>query len=270
MTRARFPVFVDGLREDDPSRVQRAPGFGVFDTLLAEDGLRWFEDLHLARLRAACAHFGIAAFERFDVARELARYGAELGPRTALVRTTASRDPRTGEASLVVEARSPRVVPEAGVDLLLVASEPDPLGAWKTTNRLMRTLHAEAAERAGCFDALLALPDGAVVEAARANLFAVVDGVVRTPPRPAGGLPGIVRGLLLAHLCDAREAPLELEDLRRASEVWITSSGVRIAPVRSIRGLRPDLPGAAGPAVAAARAVLSRCELAYRDRTGSG
>ncbi|MCY2960893.1 MAG: aminotransferase class IV [Planctomycetota bacterium] len=272
MSTARYPVLVDGvMHASAPRSTADARGFGVFDTLLAEDGLRWFEDRHLARLRAACDHFAIPAFERWDVASELARFGAGLGARAALVRTTATRDPRTGQASLVLEARAPRVVPERGVELLLVDAVPDPLGAWKTTNRLARVLQGEQAERAGCFDALLRLPTGAVVEAARANLFAVVDGLVRTPPLAAGGLPGIVRGLLLETLADVREAELCIEDLRRASEVWLTSSGARIAPVRAVRGLREDLPGSAGPRAVEAREALRGQEAefrrAYRART---
>jgi len=267
---ARFPVLVDGVFQPAEAGAISTGAFGVFDTLLAEDGVRWFEDRHLARLRAACEHFAIPVYQRVDVAAEIARYGAEIGPQPALIRTCASLDPRSGAPTLVVRARSPRTVPDAGVDLDLVAAQPDPSGSWKTTNRLAGDLHVARAERAGCFDALLGLPGGAVVEAARANLFAVVDGVVCTPPRSAGVLPGIVRGLLLEHLPGASEADLDVTTLRRASEVWITSSGLRVAPVRAIRGLRDDLPGPGGPAVHAARAELRRCEADYRDRTAVG
>jgi len=269
VTDARHPILVDGAIHADATTAAVPRAFGVFDTLLAEDGLRWFEDRHLARLAAACRHFAIPAFERLDVAAEVARYHARLGAGPMLIRTTLRRDPGSGATSIVVDARAPRVVPAEGAELLLVPAEPDPLGAWKTTRRLARVLAGEQAEAAGGFDALLVLPGGEVVEAARGNLFALVDGRVRTPPLAAGCLPGVVRGLLLESLEGAVEERLALDDLRRASEVWLTSSGVRVAPVRAIRGLRGDLPGPAGAGALAAARALRACEAAYRARTAA-
>ncbi len=235
---------------------------GVFDTLLLEDGVRWFEDRHLARLRDACTHFGIGAFERRDVAAELASYTASLGAATVLVRTSALR-PRAASAELVFEARALRAVPDAGVELALVHGDPDPFGAWKSTRRDARAAAADEAERAGCFDALRVVA-GSVVEAARANVFAVIDGVVHTPPISAGALPGIVRGILLESLPAMIEARIDVEDLRRASEVWITSSGVRVAPVRRIRALDLELLGPAGEHARVAQTALREREAEFR------
>lgn len=240
---AEFPTWVDGAPLADGARAPR--GFGVFDTQLRSGGVRLRADRHLARLRAACARFGLDVGAR-DVDAEIARYAATLGAEDALIRTIVVRDDASGAVVLAVEARAPRVVPADGVELLLVEARVDPLGAWKTTIRAARTLHAERAERAGCFDALLALPGGAVVEAARANVYAVVGGRALTPPRAAGCLPGVVRGVLLERSIGLEEAELDLDLLRRADEIWISSSGLRVAPVRAVRGLRDDLPGAGG------------------------
>jgi len=245
---------VDLGRAADPSR------FGVFDTLLAEDGIAWFVERHADRLRRACANFEIDAFERFDVAREVAQFVARLDGRRALVRTVAHGG---SDPALTIRARAPRVAPAEGVELVAIDALPDPHGSWKTTERAARVLHGDQAERAGAFDALLVLADGEVVEAARANVFAVVDGVVTTPQLARGALPGIVRGLLLEGLRDGVERRLDLAALRRASEVWITSSGLRIAPVRSIRGVLENLPGPRGPRTIEARRVLQDLESAY-------
>lgn len=244
---------------------------GVFDTLLFENGVRWFEDRHLARLRAACEHFGIFAFERRDVAVELARYTEPLGSAALLVRTTVL-PMRAASAELVFESRAPRAVPETGVELALVHGDPEPFGAWKSTRRIARAAAREEAERAGCFDGLRVV-HGAVVEAARANVFVVIDGVVRTPPIEQGALPGIVRALLLESLPGVIQAPIDARDLRRASEMWITSSGVRVAPVRRIRALDTNFCGADGKHVRAAQAALGEREAEFRahyqPRTGA-
>jgi len=243
------------------------PRFGVFDTLLAEDGVAWFVERHLTRLRHTCAHFRIDAFDHFDIARELAQFVARLEGRRALVRTSVQglTDP-----SLTIRARAPRVVPAGGVELLGIDALPDPDGSWKTTEHAARVLHVGHAERAVAFDALLVLPDGEVVEAARANVFAVVDGVAVTPPLSSGALPGIVRGIRLESVRGIVERRLDLEDLRRASEVWITSSGLRVAPVRSIRGAREDLPGPRGKGTIAAQRVLQDLETSYEAGTRRG
>ncbi len=167
------------------------------------------------------------------------------------------------DPSLTIRARAPRVVPAEGVELLGIDALPAPRGSWKTNERAARVLHGGQAERAGAFDALLVLPDGELVEAARANVFAVVDGVPVTPPLSSGALPGIVHGLRIESVRAIVERRLDLENMRRASEVWITSSGLRVAPVRSIRGVREDLPGPRGKGTIAAQRVLQDLETSY-------
>jgi branched-subunit amino acid aminotransferase/4-amino-4-deoxychorismate lyase len=158
-------------------------------------------------------------------------------------------------------------VPARGVELVVAAAEADPCAGWKTTPRAARDAAARAAQDAGAFEALLALPGGAVVDAARANVWAVLDGRLVTPPLAHGALPGVVRALLLEGLAAAREAPLARADLARASEVFLTSSGLRVAPACAIRDLAPELPGADGPWARAARAALVQAEAAYARET---
>ncbi len=273
MTTIVGPIHVDGkTREGVPPHFDPDVDFGVFDTLLCEDGVRWFEDRHLARLRHACAHFGIRAFACWDVASELASFTSVLMPRPHLVRVLALR-PRASGPQLVITIRPPRDVPVAGVELLLTHAAEDPHANWKTTRRADRDADAARAEDAGCFDALRVGDKGRVVEASRGNVFAVIDGRIYTPPLADGALPGIVRGLLLESLPGVIEARITLDDLRRASEVWLTGSGVRIAGVRSLRGRVAEragvLAGPNGPHTRAAQAALAQREaefLAIRAR----
>ena len=91
----------------------------------------------------------------------------------------------------------------------------------------------------GCAEAIL-IRDGDVMEGAASNVFAVVDGVLLTPPKGNYILPGITRDLVV-ELAQANAIPLEqrsisLEELRVAEEVWLTSSMREVLPVVELDG----------------------------------
>jgi branched-chain amino acid aminotransferase len=84
------------------------------------------------------------------------------------------------------------------------------------------------------------LPDeaGFLTEAAGANIFAVVDGVVVTPD--TGCLEGITRDSVF-DLCSelgltAKATRLHADELRSAQEVFMTTTAGSIMPVRSVDG----------------------------------
>jgi branched-chain amino acid aminotransferase len=79
---------------------------------------------------------------------------------------------------------------------------------------------------------------GNVAEGPGFNVFAVKDGVVRTPDR--GVLEGISRKTVI-ELCGALDIPLRVEpvpapDLAAADEVFISSSGGGVLPIARIDG----------------------------------
>jgi D-alanine transaminase len=72
-------------------------------------------------------------------------------------------------------------------------------------------------------------------------VFVVRDGVVATPPLDQQKLPGITRYMLLEILRRDGGIPLEervvkLDELRRADEVWLSSSSREIVPVVEVDG----------------------------------
>jgi para-aminobenzoate synthetase/4-amino-4-deoxychorismate lyase len=87
---------------------------------------------------------------------------------------------------------------------------------------------------------LLVGADGAVLEAGRANLFAVLDGALATPPLDGRILAGTARAAtveLAAELgIEVAARPLTLADLHRSGEVFLTSSVRGIRPARSLDG----------------------------------
>ena len=89
-----------------------------------------------------------------------------------------------------------------------------------------------------------------MVEGSSSNVFAVIKGVVHTPPTGHEILPGITRNLLikLAAKLQLRvvENDLALDSVMSADEVWISSSTRGVVAVTSIDGnvIGDGLPGA--------------------------
>jgi branched-chain amino acid aminotransferase len=113
----------------------------------------------------------------------------------------------------------------------------------------------EAYER----DATLAIltdGEGLVTEGPGFNVFALVDGALRTPQR--GVLEGITRMTVLdiaAELgIETRVAPLPVADLARAEEVLLTSTAGGVIPVAQLDGA-PVGSGRPGPVTARIRAT---------------
>ncbi len=104
----------------------------------------------------------------------------------------------------------------------------------KAITLLANILLRQKAVDKGCAEAIL-LRDGVVTEGAASNLFAVINGKLVTPPKSNHVLPGITRDLVieLAHANDLTcdERTITATELRRASEIWVTSSTREILPI---------------------------------------
>ncbi|QXP85241.1 D-amino acid aminotransferase [Methylococcus sp. ANG] len=120
-------------------------------------------------------------------------------------------------------------------------------------------LRQEAVDK-GCAEAVL-VRDGHVTEGTASNVFAVIDGVIVTPPKGPELLPGITRDLVLelaqADGLRARERRIGLEEFRGADEIWITSSTREVLPVIELDG-RPVGRGTPGR-------VWERVSVLYQD-----
>lgn len=109
----------------------------------------------------------------------------------------------------------------------------------KTTSLIANVLLRRNAAQAGAYEAVL-IRDGLLSEGAASNVFVVVDGVVKTPPLSERILAGVTRALLL-ELLRSKAVPCEEVDvseaeLRRAEEIWLTSSAREILPVTVLDG----------------------------------
>lgn len=104
----------------------------------------------------------------------------------------------------------------------------------KAITLLPSVLLRHKAKEQGANEAIL-IRDGYITEGAASNVFIIEGDKVYTPPKNRHVLPGITRDLVLEILSknniNTIEAPIELDQLRRADEIWITSSTWEIVPV---------------------------------------
>ncbi|MEU1629388.1 branched-chain amino acid transaminase [Streptomyces sp. NPDC020096] len=95
-----------------------------------------------------------------------------------------------------------------------------------------------AAIRAGYDDALLLTPTGHVAEASAANIFAIRDGVLATPPVSDNILPGITRQSIITLAQDqgltVEERSLTRSELYVADEAFLTGTATELVPVASV------------------------------------
>jgi branched-chain amino acid aminotransferase len=107
-----------------------------------------------------------------------------------------------------------------------------------------------AAVRAGYDDALMLTPTGHVAEASAANIFAVRDGELITPPISDNILAGVTRDTIITLARDlgltVSEQSLTRSELYVADEAFLTGTAAEIVPVASVDD-RPTSAAGCGP-----------------------
>ena len=253
---ARVPILDHGFLYGD----------GVFEGIRAYGGRVFRLEDHLRRLGTGSRALALELPGGVDAMRRIVLETARAhGEPDAYLRLVVSR----GEGELGVDPTTcpePRVVclcagvriypPEKLAEgLALVTSSwrrpgPDVLDPRvKSLNYLNNALAKLEARQRGGDEALLLNGQGHVAEASVANVFAIRDGRLSTPPPTDGALAGITRATVLELArelgLEAGERTLGRFDLLDAEEVFLTGTGARIVPVASLDG-RP-IGAARGP-----------------------
>lgn len=218
-------------------------GDGLFETLRVKDGAVLRVTAHLARLAAGAAVLGLP-LPALDLAGALTGTAAANGIADGALRLTLTRGPGPRGVLPPAEPHPTLVItaapagPALSPTRLVIAggtrrNERSPLAQVKSLNYLDGILARQEAARRGADDAILLNTRERVAETSIANLFAVVDGVLVTPPLADGVLPGIMRAEVLA--AGAIERSLTTEELMQAEEAFLTSA-LGIRPVREVEG----------------------------------
>ncbi|HXQ28604.1 MAG TPA: D-amino acid aminotransferase [Gemmatimonadales bacterium] len=250
-------------------------GDGVYEVTRARDGRLFEPGRHLGRLTRGLYGLGIAWPTGLDgvaiqnISERLLRENElETGAATVYLQITrgaAERRhafPPPDTAPTVFLAVSRLAVPdEIRSRGASVITTPDL--RWgrcdlKTINLLPNVLAKQQAVSAGAFEAILVC-DGVVTEGASSNVFAVVDGTLRTHPATERILAGITREVVLELARElglrTRDEALPLGELRRASEVMITATTADVMPVVQV-DKRPVGDGQPGPVARALQTAL--------------
>ena len=113
-----------------------------------------------------------------------------------------------------------------------------PHAAKATGVYLNSMLAVDEATRAGYEEAILLTDDGAVADGSGEHVFAVVDGVVRTPDLSASILPGITRDTILQLAgelgLEVQETRVIRSDLYRADEVFMCGTAAEVTPLCAV------------------------------------
>jgi D-alanine transaminase len=229
-------------------------GDGVYEVVKVVDGKLFAVELHLDRFYRSAAGIELTvSWDRAGLRKTLEQLLAKSGYRNALIYWQLSRGiqprqhyyPPSGTApSLLAWVRefkgSPAGLHEQGVKAILRPDERWPKCWIKSLNLLPNCMARDAARRADAYEAILVGPDGLVNECSACNVFAVIDGVVRTAPRSRNILWGISRQLTIQ--C-ARSAGIALEEtafsvpeLLAADEVFLTSTSPDVLGIVEIDG----------------------------------
>ena len=246
---ARISVFDHGLLYGD----------GVFEGVRIYARRVFRLDAHLARLAASAHAIGLALpldlAELAEAVRETVRANRQSDGYIRLVVTRGDGplglDPTTCARPRVIiivadVAVYPAALYESGIRIVTAATRQVPVASVdpriKSLNYLKNVLARLEAHAAGAAEALMLNGDGFVAECTAAdNVFAVRDGIVRTPPATEGALDGITRAVVreLAAASDLafREERLARYDLFTADECFL--SGVVALDGRPIADGRP-------------------------------
>lgn len=211
-------------------------GDGLFETLRVKGGRVLRVEAHLARLAAGVKVLGMP-LPSLNLSEALSRTTKANGLLEGVLRLTLTRGtgprgvlpPAEPKPTLVITA-APLSPPMPPARLVIAQStrrnDRSPLAQVKSLNYLDGILARQEAARRGADDAILLNTRDGVAETSIANLVAVIDGALVTPPLSEGVLPGIMRAEVIA--AGANERPLTADDLASAEEILLTSAlGIR-------------------------------------------
>ena len=231
-------------------------GYGLFETMRAYEGHIFRLDRHLTRLRCSAESLGLRAkLDAFDLENACVETLQANKLKDARVRLTitAGEGDMTPDlntcSNLTVLVAAKNFVPlppekyEQGFKAVLSFLRRDsqsPLSRLKCTCYVSNILARMEAKAAGCDEAIMLNELGYIAEGSTANIFLVSKGELSTPSLESGILPGITREAVLEIARDlnikAVERQVELGELSRAEEAFVTNSIIEVMPLTWLNG----------------------------------
>lgn len=225
-------------------------GRGVFTTLAVYDSKPFLWSKHWQRLAAHAAkldidHTGCTEKSVGEAVRKLIAVNqVKDGRARVTLLARAGRDmwkaklASSRKTDLLVMTGDPRRTAQNGLSLAVSpyrVSTFSPLTGIKSLNYLDHVLSKEEARSRDFDEAVVLNERGEIVSATTANIFWAKGGTVHTAALSTGALAGITRecviGIANKHFIPLVEGVYEMGDLVDADEIFLTSSGLGVAPV---------------------------------------
>ena len=216
-------------------------GQAVFETMLYRKKCLWFWERHLARLEKTLSQFN-TKFYQTGLKQEILKLLQSRQAKSARIKLCLVLP--FDQTSKVLDTDNVLVqiepVPKKGMDeeyklstRLFQATPNNPFLKYKTVNYGQRFSDAGSARADGFNDVLYFDATGSLLETSIANIFAVKDGKIFTPPKDAGVFRGIIRSLLLEKL-QAKEQKISRNNLGKYDYFFVTNSIKEIVAVSRI------------------------------------
>jgi branched-chain amino acid aminotransferase len=228
-------------------------GDGLFETLAVYNCRVFDLDAHLERLASGLGVLGFA--QAIDIAKlraAIAHYIAAEDMVHAALRITITRGagprglapPEVPHPTIFMSSSPMPPWPRPPVSLHIATvtrrNEYSPLSRVKALPYLDNLLALSEARAHAADDAVLLNTRGTIACATVANVFAIRDGRLETPPLRDGALPGTMRALVLSLAKPAGLSPLEaslqVADLSSADEIFLTNSISRVTEANEFNG----------------------------------
>lgn len=236
-----FREYAPALTPDDAGIVT---GIGVFDSMLAVDGVPQYADEHLARVTGdSRVVMGVSPALPADINDIIVSLLMQnnLAQGHARIRTVITAGPMSAPLArpdrlTVMMTVGPAPAPEGFPPTrgVIITDFPRIAGCvLENCKRLDYTRSYAArrkAETMGGDEAIITNTNGHIACAATSNIFIVENGRWITPPLSDGVLDGVTRRHVIADK-NAAEESIPPERLRAAQEVYLTNSFVGLRPV---------------------------------------
>jgi branched-chain amino acid aminotransferase len=231
-------------------------GDGIFETMRSYGGMVFRLDKHLTRLfdSLAIIHLSIP-YQKGDLAQVIYTTLKANQLEEAYIRLTVTRGeggrgvdlPEKSFPTIIIVTRAFVPYPNHGYREGLKTgisgikqNLSSPVTRIKSLNFLPNILARIEAKQKGLDEAILLNTDGFVSEGTVSNLFIVRHGMLITPDRESGILPGVTREAVIELASKegitVEEKKVRLSELMEADESFLTNTLMEIMPVSEIDG----------------------------------
>jgi branched-subunit amino acid aminotransferase/4-amino-4-deoxychorismate lyase len=252
-------------------------GRGVFTTLAIYQGHPFLWQKHWQRLAAHAGKLKINLEGLTEknvgeaVQKLIAVNQVNEGRARVILLARSGRDfwkfrmPGANKTDLLIMTGDVQVVSQNGLSLAVSPYRLNtfsPLTGIRSLNFLDHVLSWEEAHERDFDEAVMLNERGEIVSATMANIFWANNGTVHTPKLSTGALAGITRETVIniasKHFIPLVEGVYEMSDLTDAGEIFLTSSGLGVAPVTTFDFRRYSVE---------AGSITSTLQAAYRKLT---